>query len=700
MSNPLMEAKLVISADDKTAPVFKDIERRLAAVKEVGAQVGRVSASISSGGMDVERMARSVSKFGMNADNMRRLADSVAQVGRAYAGVGAEVGNVSRQVGALSRAMARVKEAASVMAPAVAAGTAFVGKRAIEAGSELQGERARLGVAGISAETIDAADRQSVELSAKYPNVSRAAILEKYKELRSILLHQDEAPHMLPTVIAAKSAMDALDNSGHLGEGLSFAIKGSEVLGRAQNQERFAYYLDAFIRAQQVVGKTITPEQQYEFAKYVKSSGVTLSDRFILTTAVSLAQELGGSTTGQSVDQFVKQIVGGFQGNNHSAAKEFINLGLAKLEDFELNASGDIKGMKPGHKVAGSDLAQSDPDKWVYQYFLPAMEKKGLTSLEDMTTEVRRSFPAGRAADLVSKIITQRESFANHAKLYGGAAGIQGGLSLLSHDPGASLSGLGTSLENLGATVTSPVMDDAAKKINSLSLGLGRLSVALADWQKDNPAQAERVGATAIGVGAAASGYTALSLYGLVTGKGVPSLGSGVGRIGVVAGSLAYGEAMGDAYLKDRWAMAEKRLSPAERGRLRSGVAAPSSDRGLLAGHWESGRFIHDDDGYGRDFTLGSTGGFSSVGRMHPPSNLGYMSAYDAKRVAPGPLGQIAPGPQQPVRLEGAADIAFSVKIEASPELFRAIETARAVAASGALRASNGVSMPEAAPAR
>jgi hypothetical protein len=77
-----------------------------------------------------------------------------------------------------------------------------------------------------------------------------------------------------------------------------------------QNKERYQAYLDCFIKSQQVMGKTITPEQQYEFAKYTKASGATLSDRFKITTGVLLAQEMGGATTGVSVDQLVKQVIG------------------------------------------------------------------------------------------------------------------------------------------------------------------------------------------------------------------------------------------------------------------------------------------------------------------------------------------------------------------------------------------------------
>ncbi len=57
----------------------------------------------------------------------------------------------------------------------------------------------------------------------------------------------------------------------------------------------------------------------------------------------------------------------------------------------------------------------------------------------------------------------------------------------------------------------------------------------------------------------------------------------------------------------------------------------------------------------------------------------------------------LAPGAPQPVRIEGAADIGFTIKVEA-PELLKVYEASRTIVARGALRADTGVSMSEAAP--
>jgi hypothetical protein len=322
-------------------------------------------------------------------------------VERTNAALERQPGRVSRAARATARGIGNI---APFAGPAILAGT----KAAVKSGAEIQSEIVKMRAAGIPEADIQRALSETPGLTAKYTNVRRGDALERFKELRSIVLHPEEAHELLPTQIQAASAMNALDPSGHLSEGLGFASKGAEVLGLAQDPKRYRDYMNSFIKAQQVMGKTITPEMQYEFAKYTKASGATLSDRFKMTTGVSLAQELGGQTTGQSIDMFVKQITGGFQGNQHSAAKEFVAMGLASADDFDKTKTGEIKGMKPGRKIPHWDVAQSDPDKYVYDYLLPALEKHGITDQNAQIAQVRRMFPAGRSADLVAKLLTQR----------------------------------------------------------------------------------------------------------------------------------------------------------------------------------------------------------------------------------------------------------------------------------------------------
>ncbi|WP_424362973.1 hypothetical protein [Methylocystis parvus] len=419
-------------------------------------------------------------------------------------------GNVST----LSRMKSVIKEITASVATLAAGWAAVkipeVTKAALEAGAHLQHEEIALRVAGIPALELEAAKRQIHDLQLSLPIISTEKGLEVFKELRSVLKDVHEVPHMLPALLRAKAALDAADPTGGSSHGLGFLVKGAEVAGIAQNPERFAAFMDASVRAMQVMGRTINPEQIFEVLKYEKSSASQLSDRFQVTTALSLSQELGGSTTGQAVDQFVRQIIGGFQGNLHAAAKEFVSLGLASADDFLKTKTGEIKGMLPGRKVTGADLAQTDPDKWVLQYLVPALKAHGFADEQAQIAEIRRLFPAGRAADLVSKIVTQHESFENHAKLYEAAEGLKA-VDSYSKDAAASLASLQTSLKDIGAVATEPLMAPVAGKLQEWAAKINGLKLNLADWIASHPKEAPIAAATipALGIGG-----TALATWG------------------------------------------------------------------------------------------------------------------------------------------------------------------------------------------
>ena len=257
------------------------------------------------------------------------------------------------------------RQMALLAAPIVGAKVLQATRGAVHQGATLQSAEVGLEVAGMGVEDRRALLAQSAELASEFRNVNRSEVIALGKDLRSVLLDPAQVPKLLPDLVRAKAVLDASDTSGKSSEGLGQLTKAAEILGMASNPERFQKFIDANVRALQVSGRSVDANAIFELAKYSKASGATLSDRFKTTTAVSLVQNLGGQTTGQSIDQFVKQIVGGFQGSNHAAAKEFVALGLAKLSDFETSKTGSIKGMKPGRRVAGADLAATDPDLWV-----------------------------------------------------------------------------------------------------------------------------------------------------------------------------------------------------------------------------------------------------------------------------------------------------------------------------------------------
>ena len=510
MAGKILEAELRITGKDGTGAAFAGVMKRAQELKttiagmqgmriggqdfaEAEAAVKRVTAALRTERTAAQEVARSITvaneALGRHAGMMQRIRDGF----RGMSGLGYLAG------------------------PALLYGT----KTAVHSGADIQSEKVKMRAAGIPESEITSASRQAYGLQSQFPNVGVGSILERYKELRSVILHPEETPELLPALVRAQSAMRAIDKSGHLGESLIFAVKAAEVMGLAQDPKRFTSYLDSFIRAQQVMGKTITPEQQFDLATNFKASAATLSDRFKSTTGISLAQELRGMRAGVGVDQFVKQIVGGFQGNQHSAAKEFVALGLAKKDDFDLTKTGEIKGFKHGRHVLGSELAASDPDLWVYKYLMPALQKAGYKTQQDQINEVRRLFTSSRSADIVAKLIQQEQSFKNHAKLYEQAQGLNA-TDNNANDPFAALGSLTESLKTFAGTLASPMMEVAAQAMTNLAHRAAALAEGLSEWQKRNPQLAEMMATgTVVGGGGVAVGLTYGLLRGVFSGFGL-----------------------------------------------------------------------------------------------------------------------------------------------------------------------------------
>ena len=448
-------------------------------------------------------------------------------------------------------------------------------------------------------------------------------------------------------------------------EDLVYAMKAAELLGKANDPAEFKKFIDASIKGQQVMGKTLKDEDFLEFAKMSKTAGLQLSDRFLTTAAMSLTQEIGGMQAGTAIQQAAKTLGGGGLANNHAAVTEWKRLGFLTDDDLEFNKSGDIKGLKAGHNLKDWRLGATDPDLFMLQKLLPAMEAQGIVDPIEQNKEFERLFPGSRAANLFAHMNNQKVGLANHARMYGDAKGINALAGLLANDPSAAGGAAATTVGNLGASILGPAMAPATGALNEFTTATAKATQALDEQNKKHPLigaiSGSLMGAAGV-LGGISAGAGAVSLIPGAQPVSVPvAVGAGIG-----AGTLA-GVGMG----------------------LR--VGAEAYDEATAPKTWARGRYGSNagPSGYYRDYTFGSTGGFSKEGHMLPPSGLGYLSHYDAARVGPAVA-----------ELKGAADINLTVRVDASSVLIEAFEAARNVTASGALRPSNGPSMPEASPSR
>ena len=376
------------------------------------------------------------------------------------------------------------------------------GERVLEKGSELQTEKLLMRNAGISPTEVVRITDQALRLSAIVGNVSQTKVMETAKELRSMIADPAELGKVLDPIIRAKSVLDGMDTTGASSEGIAQLLKAGELVGAAKDPERLTKLIDGWVKVMQVSGKTVNPEQIFEFVKYSKTAGATLSDRFLTTVGPSILQELGGSTTGNDIAMMSKTIANGF-GKNHTSMREAARIGLINPGDIDYLKTGEAKGLKPGteHAVAGDKLFQTDPDKWVYEVLLPLMKTAGIKSQEDQLSFVQRTF-TGTSADFIAKTITQRQAYDTHAENYGNAAGLAA-VGNNASSAAVGLSSLNTAIGNLAGNVSEPVMAPIGTALTWLG---GRIN-SLAEIAKDHPIAAPAIGGTVGAAALAGSGY-------------------------------------------------------------------------------------------------------------------------------------------------------------------------------------------------
>ncbi len=490
-----------------------DVKRATAAVAAQSSALQHAEAAATKFGADLRNLESSQQRLRTTTeaatDAMRRQVRVEEQAARATAHHAKEEAEFLRH----RRAHGLIGAGAAVASGAVGVhGVTHVVAESAKSGAEVQSNRVDMAKAGIPFAERQHITDESLKLAVRYKNVTQASVMELWKEMRSVVTHPEEVDHVIEPMVRAKSLLDAKDKTGNASHGLNLLVKGAEAIGAAKDPERFNKLLDGYVRAMQVMGSTITPEGIYEMQKYSKTSGGRWSDRFIMTTAQSLGQELGGSTAGNSIDVATRQIVGGMQ-NLHSKAKEFARIGLIDPKNLDILKTGEVKGVKAGvkHAVKGDDLAASDLDLWVYRVLLPAMQKHGMKTESDQMAWVQKNF-TGTGANVIAKLIQQRESFEAHAHNYNDALGTAG-VDLNRSDPTAGMGALSKSLETFLGVVSTPIMTQAAHALDSISAGIGSFSLRIDEFNKAHPTIAKFEAPVAAGVGLAGAGLASAAIY-------------------------------------------------------------------------------------------------------------------------------------------------------------------------------------------
>lgn len=450
--------------------------------------------------------------FDAVAEKIKRLSRAASSLNRDVEKQLSIAGRLDASTNRMSRAQAAIGTGARI---AAGAGAAYQGSRAATAvvKETAQGvarrehERTRQIVSGMTPAQMKETEELAEHTSKKYQSIPTTSIMAAARNVRSVVGNLEEGLKVIDPLMKLRIVAEGAhpERKEELAHDFDQLVKGMEIKGVTQDLPKFLHYMDGMAKAMNVFGDTLRPTDYYEMFKYGRQATYNLSDDFMLKTAPTLAQEMGGKSTGDQLQSFYSTVIGGRMKN--VAAQQFVNFGLVDPDKVVATTTGAVKGIMPGG-MKNSKLAASDPYAWVNKVFLPALARGGVTDPQDIQERIATMFGNRVAAQFVSILATQQQRIEKDWELIRQAQGLPAAQTFLDKDPYTNASKVKAQLDNLVTNAGAPLVGPATTGMNWLASGLNYVG----NEAKQNPMRG------VAGLGAAATIASALSLDGVLSG--------------------------------------------------------------------------------------------------------------------------------------------------------------------------------------
>ncbi len=484
------------SAKAKTAATsiggsVSDIERaaRRLSTAPFGAKLQRDLEKLGASASDLDKLRASWERMhtSMSSRNLSKAAKANEIASWSMAARGHFAGLASQIKGADDRTKGLVGSINQLMklgAYSFAGGSLVYGggiavREGLRASASERRERALQHYANLPQNERDQIEGQSQSLAGKY-RLTQADVMELMRESRLSMPGADAAFGVSEQLAQAFKMLQLRMGPENALDGLRVLMKGFDNVALTERPEAVKQALAAYVKAQQITGKDMSPEDLAQAIKYARSAGKVFSEDFLFKWMPMMIAEVGGSDTGTQLRAGFDQFVVG------RASKA----SLAKQREYGLR-DGD-------NRLIGQNDFTQNPVKWVQDFVLPALEKQGIT--KDDPTEMARAIGEltnnRLSSDLILRLIENYAQYERQVAMAEKAIGLDGASSVDALDAFSSLAGLTSSLKNLAGAVVP--METISQGMNSLSDAINTLQQA---WRDGDPAA--RLGIGAAGVGAA-----------------------------------------------------------------------------------------------------------------------------------------------------------------------------------------------------
>jgi hypothetical protein len=492
----IIEAKAVISAEDKTGAVFDNIAKKISGMTKVANTFAGIKAP--QGGLMGLGAAGWGAKFQKDIEALRISSRELAGIQKNWQNFNSAMGrNGPVRAANYFRAMDDWKNTTlsnlrevrlgmtetekvhkrfygglkragefALLAGGIGSG-AYMAARGVAAGAKQIGDRgrelARYSLAGMSQDEKDIAGAKADEISGKYPAVSRTEVLGHIRQLRARLGSFDHAIDNAETLSKAQVVLGTLGQGGEAGgHDLEQLVLGLESQGVGNNPEKFKAYMNAFVKA-----KSLFPDLKGEdFRQYMQRANASkygLSDDYLQNVVPTMMQHEGASNFGNMQASAFSALVGGRQ--TKAAKAVMAGYGL-------MGEDGKIKAM---------DKFVSNPEKWASENLAPALENKGITMNEehrgDVVKALTQMFSNRKVGEFFASMLVNQGIIAKDREMLQGAKGTEGADIARSQDPYVALAGLTTQAKDLATAFIGT--KEAISAMNTAADDIGKRTKAL-----------------------------------------------------------------------------------------------------------------------------------------------------------------------------------------------------------------------------
>lgn len=355
----------------------------------------------------------------------------------------------------------------------LAYGAARAGRAAVRETSESTREDARDYLAGLTPRQTELLNKRALEVSGRFPSIGQSAMHERLRDTAMSMGSVDKALGMADVIAQGHVVLQSLKGKDRaLEEGRKF-FRALDTLGRNVEPERVKKLYDGFIRAVGVEGADLNLTDIFTMVRGSKAAGNTLSDRFLMTTAVGLIGDLTAPTVGKALGTSFSQLIG------NRATKES-KTAMAKF------------GLRDKSGLVNQSQFLSDPDLWVWNTMLPALRKRGVDTTDETAVNklALRLFSNQNVADIITKMALQEAQYRRKAEQFERAPGLPAAQELRGKDPFVAAEGVSNAITNLVTVLASPYVPAAVASMNSLADGINKMATTLARQQNFTPAVA------------------------------------------------------------------------------------------------------------------------------------------------------------------------------------------------------------------